>query len=67
MESRLLRLPEVCQETRLARSTLYKLIRAGEFPPPVKLTAKTSAWRGADIAAWKASRPVAPLGGEGHA
>ena len=64
MEEKLLRLPEVCQETRLARSTLYKLIRAGDFPPPVKLTSKTSAWRGSDVAAWIASRPS--VGGPSH-
>lgn len=51
----LMRLPEVEHATGLRRSTLYDLIRAGQFPQPVKL-ARLSAWPEAEIAAWVAAR-----------
>ena len=40
----LLRLPNVMRLTGLARSTIYKLIAAGEFPAPRKLTRRAVAW-----------------------
>lgn len=54
--SRFLRLPEVCSLTGLSRSTLYRLAAAGEFPAPVKITARTSGWPESTVAAWMAGR-----------
>lgn len=54
--SKLLRRPEVQARTGLARSTIYKLIAAGDFPEPIKLTTKAVAWPQADIDAWINSR-----------
>lgn len=36
----LLRLPHVCAQVALSKSQIYRLIRAGEFPTPVRLGAK---------------------------
>ena len=51
-----LRMQEITGRLGLARSTVYKLIQAGEFPPPIKLTRRTSAWREADIEAFLSAR-----------
>ncbi len=52
---RLLRLPQVENATGLRRSTLYDLIRAGQFPQPVKL-ARLSAWPENEVTDWIAAR-----------
>ena len=56
---RLLRLPEVEQITALRRSTLYHMIGLGEFPPPVKLGARASAWVESEVRAWVDERIAA--------
>ena len=61
MAAKLSRLPEVCQRVGLAKSTLYKLVAAGEFPPPIHPTTRTTAWVDHKVDAWldqriKASR-----------
>ena len=56
MTERLLRLPEVLAMTGLKRATLYRLMKIGQFPPPVRLTVRTVAWRESDVLAWIASR-----------
>ena len=38
------RRPAVEEITGLSRSTIYDLMAKGEFPRPVKLTAKAVAW-----------------------
>lgn len=53
---RILRLPEVSQATGLSRSTIFRLVRAGNFPPSVKLTARTIGWYSTDIETWIAAR-----------
>ena len=53
------RYARVCEETGLARTTLYKKIAEGTFPPPVRLTSNTVAWRSEDVESWIDSRPLA--------
>jgi prophage regulatory protein len=48
----LLRRQQVEALTGLARSTIYKLIQTGDFPAPVRLTAKSVAWPSEAVAAW---------------
>lgn len=52
----LLKRRQVETATGLSRSSIYKQISLGNFPPPVKLTARSVAWRSQDIATWIASR-----------
>ena len=52
----LYRLPEVMARTGLARSTIYHWISHGEFPQPVKLGERISAWRSSELDAWLSSR-----------
>lgn len=37
-------------------TTLWRKVRAGEFPAPVKLSAGVTAWRVEDIREWMATR-----------
>lgn len=43
---------EVERETGLSRSTIYSRVKAGTFPAPVKLGARSVGWRVADIEAF---------------
>lgn len=52
----LLRLPRVMQMTGLARSTIYKLIAAKEFPTPVRITGRSVAWRSQELGQWCENR-----------
>ncbi len=49
---RLLRLPAVQAATGQPKSTIYKRVKDGTFPAPVKISKRAVAWREADIAAW---------------
>lgn len=46
---RLLRMPEVLARIPVSRTTWLEGIQAGKFPQPVRLTARTLAWRERDI------------------
>ena len=49
----LLRLPTVCELTGYKRSSIYNLIKAGKFPPSVRLAGGGAvAWRAAEVRAW---------------
>ncbi len=37
-------------------ATLWRKVKAGEFPQPVKLSARVTAWRLEDVHAWMQSR-----------
>ena len=54
----LLRLPDVRAMTGLSRSEIYRRIRA-DFPQPVKLGARASAWPEHEILAWCQARIAA--------
>lgn len=45
-----LRLPQVLSVVPVSRSTWWSRVRTGEFPQPVKLGPRTTAWRASDIA-----------------
>jgi prophage regulatory protein len=47
----------------MRRSSLYDAIARGEFPPPVKIGKRASAWLEADIERWIADRIAASRGG----
>lgn len=37
-------------------ATLWRMVKRGDFPAPVKLSEKVTAWKAEDIRAWIASR-----------
>jgi len=54
----LLRRPEVSRRTGLSRTTIYRMVQAGEFPSPRQLGARAVAWSESEISAWIESRAV---------
>jgi prophage regulatory protein len=54
----LARLPVVLRVTGLGRSTIYRWIADGSFPPPVRLGPRAVAWRWSDLDRWTRSRAV---------
>ena len=57
MADKHLRRPAVEALIGLSRTTIYEMMKRGEFPRPIKITGKAVAWRESDISAWLASRP----------
>jgi prophage regulatory protein len=49
---RILRLPEVAHVTGTSRSQIYRLVKAGKFPAPVKLGQRSSGWKFHEVQAW---------------
>lgn len=59
MPEKHLRRSEVEAITGLARSTIYTLMARGDFPRPIKLTAKAVAWPESKITKWLEDREQA--------
>lgn len=53
------RLPRVRARTGLSRSEIYRRIAACDFPAPVKLGERASAWSAAEVDNWIAARIAA--------
>lgn len=53
------RLPQVRARTGLSRSEIYRRIAAGDFPKPIKLGARASAWVEREVTTWIESRIAA--------
>jgi prophage regulatory protein len=49
---RLLPAPEVRWRTSLSRATIWRRVRSGEFPAPVRLGPNRIAWLESDVNAW---------------
>ncbi len=58
----ILRLPELCKRVGLCRSSVYALVRSGQFPRPIPLTARAVGWRDAEVEGWLQSRAAQPGG-----
>lgn len=46
----------VCERTSLSRASLDRLVAAGKFPKPIRLTERRLAYDEAKVAAWMAER-----------
>ena len=65
MNKKLLRLRTVEDYTGLSRSSIYRMIKAGEFPAPIQLTGSRSvAWLAEEIDTWIKSRISESRGGD---
>ncbi|MDW8259728.1 MAG: AlpA family phage regulatory protein [Gammaproteobacteria bacterium] len=58
----LIRARELRAMTGLSRVTVWRLERAGLFPPRVRVGARSVAWRRGEVEAWVRSRPRASNG-----
>ncbi len=56
---RLLPLREVVALTSLSRSSVYRMVKSGSLPPPLKAGKSRIAWRASSIARWLAERQAA--------
>jgi prophage regulatory protein len=56
---RLLRIREVIHRSGLSRSAVYRAINQRDFPAPVKLGTKASAWPEHEIEQWCSARIAA--------
>lgn len=52
-----LKLNEVAQRVALRKSSIYALIKRGEFPAPLHLTGAAVGWLESEIDQWIANRP----------
>ena len=59
MTDRYLRREEVQEIVGIGRSTLYRLMRRGEFPLPIKIGRRAIRWPLSEIDEYLASRPRA--------
>lgn len=56
---RIIRLPRTIEKTELSRSTIYSLIKAGDFPKQVHLSPRTMGFLESEVDAWIADRVAA--------
>jgi prophage regulatory protein len=59
METRLLTAKAVCERTSLSRSSLDRLVAAGTFPAPVRITERRLAFSAAAVEAWMQEKVAA--------
>ena len=59
---RIIRLKTLLDRTGLSRSTIYRKIAEGTFPPQLKISTNGAGWRESDINSWIAD----PAGWRGH-
>ncbi|MFC1482199.1 helix-turn-helix transcriptional regulator [Myxococcota bacterium] len=53
-----MRRADICSEYGISRSTLYRLLTAGEFPRPVRITSRLQLWRRTDVEKWAKQLPT---------
>jgi prophage regulatory protein len=51
-----LRLAQVLKETGLSKSTVYDLVKKGEFPGAIRLADKAVGWIDTEVKAWQEER-----------
>jgi len=52
------RMTELSRIVGLSKTTIYDLIKKGDFPQPVRMTSKSVAWRVKDVTQWVDSLPT---------
>ncbi|EWH03227.1 helix-turn-helix transcriptional regulator [Halomonas sp. BC04] len=64
----LIRRPEVLQRCGISNTTLHRLIHAGTFPRPIRLTAngRAVAWLESEVDTWIQQRIETSRAGEGQ-
>ena len=56
---RILTMKQVCELTTYTAQHIYRLIRAGKFPRPIRLGLNRIGFRQVEIEAWMDARPAA--------
>ena len=65
MAEKILRQREVTERTGLPRCSIYKEVRSGRFPQPVKIAPRASGWLESEVEQWLAER-IATRGSSTH-
>lgn len=58
MSERILRTPEVLERVGVARTTLWRLERSGQFPARRRIAGGLTGWLASEVDAWVQDRPV---------
>ena len=59
MTTKLLTRQQIEEITGLTRSTIYRLMRSGQFPEPIRIGPRAIRWPQSEIESWIADRPRA--------
>ena len=59
LQEKLLRRQEVEDYCQIGRSTIYRLMRLGQFPSPIRIGSRAVRWPASEIEVWLAERPRA--------
>jgi prophage regulatory protein len=62
LSSNIIRLPQTSKKTGLSRSTIYSLLKRGEFPAQVHLSPRTMGFLESEVDAWIAEKSAARNG-----
>ena len=54
--SNLIPLPELIKRLKISKTSIYRMIKAGKFPRPLRLGARASRWREDEIMQWVETR-----------
>lgn len=46
----------------ISRSSIWRLVKSGQFPAPIRLSARITVWRVEEVRAWLQSREMAGQG-----
>jgi prophage regulatory protein len=58
------KLPSARSVSKLSKSSIYKGVKEGTFPAPVKISARSVGWKNSDLMCWLESRaPASTKGG----
>ena len=55
----LFRRRQVEELVQLSRSTIYAAVKAGTFPPSIRIGARAVAWKTSELESWLEARPLA--------
>ena len=58
---RIMRIPEVAVVTGLSKTTIWRRVKSGDFPAPLRLgslATRSVGWRSGEVQTWLDSRPV---------
>lgn len=64
-ETTILRIADVAARIGLGATTIKRMVRADQFPRPVRLTARAVGWRSEDVQQWLDAR-VSTSSGNPH-
>ncbi len=56
MQEAIKRLSDICEITGLSKTSIYRMMDAGNFPKSVKLGARSVGWLQSELDAWISNR-----------